>query len=146
MAQNIDVARPQQHYTRADFTALRAWLNKLPLEQIGYLYYTEDDLESLGCETPVALRDPGDIVARHYLRFSLKDQPGTLARVAAVLGDHGIGIDSVMQKEARSGEHVPVIVVTHGGLEKQFQAAISEIDRLDVVGAPTVRLRIEDFN
>ena len=68
-----------------------------------------------------------------------------LALVAQVLGRNGISIASVMQKEARSGEHVPVIVVTHGGLEKQFQAAISEIDRLDVVGAPTVRLRIEDF-
>ena len=95
---------------------------------------------------PPAIRSIGEIKSRSYLRLSLIDRPGVLALVAQVLGRNGISIASVMQKEARSGEHVPVIVVTHGGLEKQFQAAISEIDRLDVVGAPTVRLRIEDFN
>lgn len=50
MAQNRTVARPETHYTRADFTALRAWINKLPPERIAHLYYTEDDLEALGCE------------------------------------------------------------------------------------------------
>ncbi|MDD3352840.1 phage integrase family protein [Zoogloea sp.] len=55
MAQNLDVARPQRHYTRADFTALRAWLNKLPLARIATLYYSEDDLDILGCGSPAAL-------------------------------------------------------------------------------------------
>ena len=50
-----------------------------------------------------------------------------------------------LQKEARAGEHVPVVVVTHAAREEQFRAALKEIDALDVVGAPTVRLRIEDF-
>ena len=88
----------------------------------------------------------GEIEARYYLRLSLLDRPGVLARVAQILGTHQISIASVMQKEARSEEHVPVIVVTHGAKEKNFRAALKEIDALDVVGAPTVRLRIEDFH
>lgn len=56
MAQNFDILLSAQHYTRADFTALRAWLNKLTLNQISSLYYTEDDLEGLGCQTESLLQ------------------------------------------------------------------------------------------
>jgi len=96
-------------------------------------------------ETVGRLRAIGEIEARYYLRLSLLDRPGVLARVAQVLGSHQISIASVMQKEARSGEHVPVIIVTHTAREQNFRAALAEMDALDVVGAPTVRLRIEDF-
>ncbi|MBU1694718.1 MAG: homoserine dehydrogenase, partial [Verrucomicrobia bacterium] len=94
---------------------------------------------------PVKLRPLGEVRTRCYLRLSLLDRPGVLAKVAQALGRHGISIASVMQKEVRLGGHVPVIVVTHEAPEKAFQAALEEIDRLEEVGAPTVRLRIEDF-
>ncbi|NCA81926.1 MAG: homoserine dehydrogenase [Opitutae bacterium] len=105
------------------------------------------DLSGLPAKTPVALRDPGDIVARHYLRFSMKDQPGTLARVAAVLGDHRIGIDSVMQKEApTNAEYVPVIIVTGPARERDMAGALAKIAAPDgLTDRPTVRYRIEDF-
>lgn len=51
MAQHIDVLLPSMQFTRVDFTALRAWLNRLPLHQISSLYYHEDDLVDLDCET-----------------------------------------------------------------------------------------------
>ena len=91
------------------------------------------------------VRPIGEIEARYYLRLSLLDRPGVLAKVAQALGGHQISIASVIQKEARSGEHVPVIVVTHKAKEKSFRAALERIDELDVVGAKTIRLRIEDF-
>ena len=95
----------------------------------------------------MAFRDPGEIVARHYLRFSMKDQPGTLARVAAVLGDHRIGIDSVMQKEApTNAEFVPVIIVTGPAQERAMADALAAIAGLGgLTDRPTVRYRIEDF-
>ena len=86
-----------------------------------------------------------DLGARYYLRLALLDRPGVLARVAQVLGRHQISIASMIQKEESRGDHVPVIVLTHEAAEKNFRAALDEIDRLDVVGAKTVRLRIEDF-
>ncbi|TAN39016.1 MAG: homoserine dehydrogenase [Verrucomicrobia bacterium] len=91
------------------------------------------------------LRPIGEITTRCYLRLALLDKPGMLARIAQVLGDHGISIASVMQKESSAGKHVPVIIVTHQAPEQQFQHALKLIDQLDFVGAPTVRLRIEDF-
>lgn len=55
MAQNTDIAQAAIRYTRADFTALRAWLNRLPVERIASLYYTDDDLELLDCASSVRL-------------------------------------------------------------------------------------------
>jgi homoserine dehydrogenase len=95
--------------------------------------------------TKPRLRAAADVWTRYYLRLSLKDQPGMFARVAHILGGHGISIASLMQKEVQSGEFVPVIILTHEAREGAFMAALDEIDALDQVGAPTVRYRIEDF-
>jgi len=91
------------------------------------------------------LRPIGDCRLRCYLRLSLRDAPGVLARVADILGRHGISIASMIQKEARANDYVPVILLSHAASEKNFADAVKEIDALDVVGAPTVRLRIEDL-
>lgn len=89
--------------------------------------------------------DMARVTSRYYLRLSLLDAPGVLARVASVLGTYRISIASVMQKEQREGSYVPVIVLTHRAEEKSVRMALAEIDALDVVGASTVALRIEDF-
>lgn len=83
---------------------------------------------------------------RCYLRLALLDKPGMLARVARLLGEHQISIASVMQKESSVGHYVPVVIVTHQAPESAFQSAFTKIDKLDIIGAPTVRLRIEDFS
>ena len=105
------------------------------------------DLSAVHAKSPVVFRDPDEIVARHYLRFSMKDQPGTLARVATALGQHRIGIDSVMQKEAsKNAEYVPVILVTGPAKEREMAAALAEIAAMaGVTDRPTVTYRIEDF-
>jgi homoserine dehydrogenase len=92
---------------------------------------------------PMAEQDKAE--ARYYLRLSLLDKPGVLARVAHVLGQHQISIASMIQKDQSRGDYVPVIILTHTAVEKNFKAALSEIDQMDVVSAKTVRLRIEDF-
>jgi homoserine dehydrogenase len=91
------------------------------------------------------LRPSEEVRTRYYLRLSLKDEPGLLGQVAGILGDNGISIASVMQAEARAGEYVPVIILTHEAAEKHFQAALARVDALPEVNAPVVRIRIEDF-
>lgn len=56
MAQNDTVTHPAAHYTRADFTALRAHLNRIPVERIADLYYTEEALADLAITTHTDLR------------------------------------------------------------------------------------------
>ena len=93
---------------------------------------------------PKPLVPLGELHGRFYLRFTALDQPGVLAHLAGILGEHEIGIESVLQK-GRGGarESVPVIVLTHPAGEAAVRAALHQIDELENVTAPTRLLRIE---
>jgi homoserine dehydrogenase len=90
------------------------------------------------------LRPMAEVETRNYLRFSLNDKPGTLARVAAILGEHRISIASALQRESQDTLRVPCVMVTHRAAEGRVLDALARIDAMDFVGAPTVRLRILD--
>ena len=83
--------------------------------------------------------------ARYYLRVSLLDEPGKLAQVAQVLGQHQISLALVQQQAGTASGFATVVIVTHLAREGQFREAIAELDALEEVGAPTVKYRIEDF-
>jgi len=83
--------------------------------------------------------------SRYYIRVTCVDQPGVLARIAAILGRHDISISSVLQHEAPTAsdsEAVPVIITTHSAEEGNMRKALQEVDELAVVKAKTVRLDI----
>ncbi len=88
----------------------------------------------------------GEISSRYYLRISLLDKPGVMGALTTVLGNHGISIASVVQKETHAGRNVPVIIVTHRAREADMNIALAEIDARPFVGAKTIRLRIEDID
>ena len=83
------------------------------------------------------------VTCRYYLRLQLLDQPKVLARIASVLGDHGISLASVVQKE-QSQQSVPVVFITHAAREENVRRALAEVEQLDVVQAKPVLIRIED--
>jgi homoserine dehydrogenase len=89
------------------------------------------------------LRPMEDIRSAYYLRVMAKDRPGTLSQVAGVLGRHEISITSVIQKERHDVAAVPVVMMTHEARERNMRAALEEIDRLPVVAAQTVMVRVE---
>ncbi|MBN2301248.1 MAG: homoserine dehydrogenase [Lentisphaerae bacterium] len=92
----------------------------------------------------VSLCSMEDVETRYYLRLLLHDSPGVFARIASVLGAHGISIASILQKEGRVGEYVPIVIVTHNAFERDLNAALAEIGSMNVVGAETVRIRIQE--
>jgi homoserine dehydrogenase len=89
------------------------------------------------------LRPVDEIQSAHYLRVMVQDRPGVLAQVAGALGQHGISIASVIQKERSGVSAVPIVMMTHEARERDMRRAIEEIDRLAVVAGPTVVLRVE---
>ncbi|NDY41848.1 homoserine dehydrogenase [Dissulfurirhabdus thermomarina] len=93
---------------------------------------------------PVPLRPMEALVCRYYFRFSAKDRPGVLARIAGILGDNGISIAAVIQKGRRSRAAVPIVMLTHEAEEARVRRALARIDELDVVTDPTTVIRIED--
>jgi homoserine dehydrogenase len=91
----------------------------------------------------VRVRDIKEILMSYYLRFSVVDRPGVLARITGVLGRHNISIASFLQRGRMAGSKVPIFLLTHEALEKNLRAAIAVIDRMDVVRDPTCFIRIE---
>ncbi|MBI2850271.1 MAG: homoserine dehydrogenase [Chloroflexi bacterium] len=79
---------------------------------------------------------------RYYLRFSVLDQAGVLARITDIFWKHNISIAAVIQKEAVSEDFVPVVITTHLAKEGDLQAAIAQVDNLEVVKAKTRIIRI----
>ena len=87
----------------------------------------------------------GELEGRAYLRFTAVDRPGVLSHVTGLLGEHGISIESVIQKgRGHEGASVPVLVMTHPARESAVHAALDAIDRLPDVTARSLLVRIEE--
>jgi homoserine dehydrogenase len=84
-----------------------------------------------------------DLVSRYYLRLSVVDRPGVLARVAAILAQARIGISSVIQPEGHEGESVPLILMIHDARNAAMRGALQKIGRLSVVREQPVMFRVE---
>lgn len=90
------------------------------------------------------LRSIDEVVTRYYLRFDVADQPGVLARIAGVLGEHEISISSVLQHEPTREARVPLIILTHRAIERNMRNALSRIRGLDSVHGDPVCIRVTD--
>ncbi len=95
-------------------------------------------------ESRVHLQTHGEIRCGYYLRFTVKDVPGVLARIAATLAARHISIAAVQQHEqSEEGGAVPLVIVSHRAREADVQAAIAEIDAYETTEAKTRIIRIE---
>lgn len=97
-----------------------------------------------GDRAGLALKPLEEIRTRYYLRVMVADKPGVLSKVSGVLGAHNVSIASVIQKTRHEQEAVPIVMMTHEAREGDLRAALAGIDRLDVVSAPTICLRVEE--
>jgi len=91
------------------------------------------------------LKRPDEFTSSFYLRFTAVDKPGVLAKIAAILGKHRISIKMALQKgQSREGS-VPVVMTTHPAKKRDVDAAIKEIDSLEVILKPTFVCMIEEI-
>jgi homoserine dehydrogenase len=90
----------------------------------------------------IAVSPVDTITSRYYLRFTVLDKPGVLASITSYLGDQGISIASVMQKEGYNDNSVPVIILTHSASERAIRTAIKEIEGTDYTRDKTQIIKI----
>ena len=95
-----------------------------------------------GSGTALTLGPIEAVSRRFYLRFSVVDRAGVLAQICTIFGKYNISIAAVIQKEAVAKEFVPVVMTTYLAKEGDLQAAIAEVDKLEVVKARTRIIRI----
>jgi homoserine dehydrogenase len=85
-----------------------------------------------------------EVVSRYFVRLSVVDVPGTLAKITRILGDAHIGISSVIQPEGHEGASVPLILMLHDAPNGAVSRALKKIGALKIVRNPPVMLRVEN--
>ncbi len=111
---------------------------------------------SANCKNRLAAFRPGklfrDILPmdktenRYYLRIQVKDVPGVIAQMSAILGNKKISISSFIQKEGQSEDNVSLMILTHLTREELIKGAIAEIEAMKEVCEKVKLFRIEDIS
>src|SRR3984957_12850626 len=94
---------------------------------------------------PLALPLIEDVESAFYLHLDVADEPGVLASVTKVLGEHGVSIKSVVQRGM--GEHARLVMITHPVLESRLGEAIERLGDFEFLRSTprTIRVIEEEF-
>ena len=111
----------------------------------------EAKVNALGC--PISELEQCTIVpieeieTSFYMRFSALDKPGVLSEITTIMGDSGISIEAIVQKEQPVGEdYVNVIIVTNVTQEKLLSTAVERIENLETVQDSIKFIRVEHLD
>ncbi|MCU0826089.1 MAG: homoserine dehydrogenase [Tabrizicola sp.] len=97
--------------------------------------------DQLAQPTPATSATP----APYYLRMTLLDKPGALAKIATCLGEAGISIDQMRQlhRPGDRAEDAVVLIVTHKAAPADIAHATSQFAATGVLVGQAVAIRIE---
>jgi len=131
-------SEPTASAVLADVVDVVRALTTDPENRVPHLAFHPDQITDL----PILSMD--QVETAYYLRIQAADRPGVLAQVTGILGEEGISIEAVQQKEPEEGAtHVPLVMLTHRVLEGHMNRAIARIEALDSVNGAVTRIRME---
>jgi homoserine dehydrogenase len=85
-----------------------------------------------------------DFTSRHYLRFTVQDEPGIIASLATIFSRLGINIDSVFQKPGYSKSKLPFVITLEPCPASLVEKALTQIASLKFHVQPCLNLPILD--
>ena len=102
------------------------------------------DLNSLESQNILPIEE---VETSFYMRFSALDEPGVLSNITKIMGDSGISIEAIIQREQPAGEdYVNVIILTSVTKEKCLNEAVSHIEQLNTVRGSVSFIRVEHLD
>ena len=88
-----------------------------------------------------------DLRVRYYVRLSVIDRFGVLAKIAGVFGAAHISIASVLQFDSDDERGIAdLVIMTHPSREASMQEAAYSLRQLDVVESLENLIRVEDYD
>lgn len=124
----------------ADVVDVVRVLTSDPENRVPHLAFQPDSLSDL----PILKME--EVETAYYLRMQVKDEAGVLADVTRILGDKGISIEAIIQKEPENDStEASVIMLTHNVVEKQMNDAIKQIESLATISGEVTRIRMESL-
>jgi homoserine dehydrogenase len=98
-----------------------------------------------GTHRPLQLASPKvscDFETPWYLRFLVKDQPGIIAGLAAILSSHQLNIDAVLQNPGFDKNSLPFVITLEPCRDALLQPALQEMSALSFALRPCLCLPI----
>jgi homoserine dehydrogenase len=83
-----------------------------------------------------------DFETAWYLRFFVRDQPGIVARLAQIMAEHRLNIDSLLQKPGFDKASLPFVITLEPCRDSMLHPALEEMMGLDFALRPTLCLPI----
>jgi homoserine dehydrogenase len=83
-----------------------------------------------------------DVVAPHYLRFVVNDEPGIVAKIAGVLAKFALNIDSIVQHRGHAAERLPFVVTTEPCSSATLDKAVAEMAAMRFMVEPPLCMQI----
>ena len=134
-------AEPTASAVVADIIDLVRTLTADPENRVPHLAFQPNAIADI----PVIAME--EVETAYYLRMQVTDKPGVMASVASILGDAGISIEAILQKEPAPGaEQASIILLTHVVQERQMNTAIRQIEALDTIHGDIMRIRLEHLD
>jgi len=91
------------------------------------------------------LAPPQRIRGRYYLRLTVADRPGVLARVATIMARNKMSIASVIQNPSERAGSASLVLTTHESDERSMRVALRGLTALGSVREAPLLLRIGDL-
>ncbi len=133
-------ADPTASAVVADLVDVVRALTSDPENRVPHLAFQPDALADL----PILPMEQVETAC--YLRMRAADRPGVLAEVTRILGDQGISIEAMLQKEPPTEEEgATIIMLTQKVVEKNMNRAIEQIQSLDPILSNVTRIRMESL-
>ncbi|MBT5166424.1 MAG: homoserine dehydrogenase [Nitrosomonadales bacterium] len=87
-----------------------------------------------------------DIFSEFYLRFTMENKAGLLAKITQIFAEHEISINSMVHKEVQEDNQNPdIFLITSKTKESDINAIINEIELLPENIEKIVKIRTEDL-
>ena len=116
--------------------ALAEWLVRAELGEVDQSMIDELDSEELAiCEKPQPVS--------WYMRLTVKDQRGIVARVAEVIAREDINIDSLEQEPHMPKDRLSFVITVEPVSEPTIARAVEAINAFPFMVEPVLLLRIE---
>jgi homoserine dehydrogenase len=91
------------------------------------------------------LAHPERVLGRYYVRLTVADQPGVLARVATIMAKNRMSIASVIQSPSENPGLASLVLTTHESDERSMRVALRALSALGSVREAPLLLRIGDL-
>ncbi|WP_026694615.1 homoserine dehydrogenase [Peribacillus kribbensis] len=90
-----------------------------------------------------ALKEPGEITAKYFVRLHVKDEVGVFASITSIFSEHGVSFEKILQMPIKEKDLAEIVVITHQATLQGFEQILQKLQDYDMVRSVKSTYRVE---